>query len=250
LVLPVDTVQKFQHQFIKVLDRHLATPEAERRPILPILDSLGMLSTTKEMTDSAEGKEVQDMTRAKQIKAVFRTISLRMGLAGVPLLMTNHGYFTQEMYPRFVPSGGQGLAYAASILVVLSKRKEKDGDEVIGNIIKGVQTKGRFTKSDCKCEMMLDFSTGLDRYYGLLEIAEKYGIFKKVSTRYEMPDGTKVFGKQINENPEKYYTKEILDQIDAACRKEFCYGSALTSEESSPTITVQDAGDESDEETA
>ena len=69
----------------------------------------------------------------------------------------------------------------------------------------------------------------MDRYYGLLEIAEKYEIIKKVSTRYELPDGTKVFGKNINEEPEKYFTKEVLDRIDEACKKEFLYGQGEAS---------------------
>ena len=63
----------------------------------------------------------------------------------------------------------------------------------------------------------------------MLEIAEKYGIIKKVSTRYELSNGVKVFGKNINEEPEKYYTKEILDQIDEACKKEFLYGQDMVS---------------------
>ena len=74
-------------------------------------------------------------------------------------------------------------------------------------------------------DVKLSYSKGLDRYYGLVELAEKHGIFKKVSTRYELPDGRKVFGKSINENPTEYYTKEILDLIDAAAKKEFLYGS-------------------------
>ena len=80
------------------------------------------------------------------------------------------------------------------------------------------------TKENSQVEIKITYSTGLDRYYGLLDIAEKYGIIKKVSTRYELSNGVKVFGKNINEEPEKYFTKDILDQIDEACKKEFLYG--------------------------
>jgi hypothetical protein len=80
------------------------------------------------------------------------------------------------------------------------------------------------TKENSQVEVKITYSKGLDRYYGLLEIAEKHGIIKKVSTRYELANGTKVFGKNINEEPEKYFTPDILALIDEACKKEFLYG--------------------------
>ena len=121
--------------------------------------------------------------------------------------------------------GGSGLKYAASSIIFLSKKKEKDGQEVIGNIIKVKMVKSRMTKENKQVEVLLTYDKGLNRYYGLLDLAEKYDIFKKVSTRYELPDGSKVFGKQINNNPEKFFTKEILDQLEEAAKKEFTYGS-------------------------
>ena len=74
-------------------------------------------------------------------------------------------------------------------------------------------------------DVRLTYKKGLDKYYGLLELGEQAGVFKKVSTRYEMPDGSKVFGKSINENPDKYYTKETLDKIDEYAKRKFTYGS-------------------------
>jgi len=136
-----------------------------------------------------------------------------------------------SMYPRKILSGGSGLKYAADIILFLSKKKFKDGDTVVGNIIHVVNHKNRLAKENALVDILLTYDKGLDRYYGLLDLAEKYNIFKKVSTRYEMPDGTKVFGKQINENPEKYYTKEILDQLDEAAKQEFQYGKEVNLEE-------------------
>ena len=72
--------------------------------------------------------------------------------------------------------------------------------------------------------MLLSYSKGLDKYYGLLDIAEKYNVFKKVSTRYELPNGKSVFGKSINENPELYYTDDVMAQLELAVQKEFKYG--------------------------
>ena len=73
-------------------------------------------------------------------------------------------------------------------------------------------------------DVRLTYDEGLDRYYGLLDLAEKYGIFKKVSTRFELPDGSKQFGKTIMQNPTSYFTEEIMAQLEEAAKKEFKYG--------------------------
>jgi len=227
VIVPVATVQEFRNQSIKILDKYLEQPEDKRKPLMFVLDSLGMLSTTKEMEDTAEGKETRDMTRSQIVKSTFRVLTLKLGRAKVPMIMTNHTYdVIGSMYPQKEMGGGSGLKYAASSIIYLGKRKEKDADnEVIGNIIHCKNYKSRLTKENAQIDVRLTYKAGLDRYYGLLEIAEEEGIFKKVSTRYELPDGTKVFGKSINDEPEKYFTKEILKQIDEATKKKFLYGA-------------------------
>ena len=226
VVVPVSTVQEFRSQSIKILDKYLEQEEDNRQPLMFVLDSLGMLSTTKEMTDTAEGKETRDMTRAQIVKSTFRVLTLKLGQANVPLLMTNHTYdVIGSMFPQKEMGGGSGLKYAASTIIYLGKRKEKLGTEVIGNIIHCKIYKSRITKENAKVDVKLTYKHGLDKHYGLLELGEEAGIFKKVSTRFEMPDGSKVFGKQINDNPDKYFTKEILKKIDEYANKKFTYGS-------------------------
>ena len=226
VVVPVSTVQEFRSQSIKILDKYLEQEEKDRQPLMFVLDSLGMLSTTKEMEDTAEGKETRDMTRAQIVKSTFRVLTLKLGQANVPLLMTNHTYdVIGSMFPQKEMGGGSGLKYAASTIIYLGKRKEKLGTEVIGNIIHCKIYKSRITRENAKVDVKLTYKHGLDKHYGLLEIGEEAGIFKKVSTRYEMPDGSKVFGKQINDNPDKYFTKEILNKIDEYANKKFTYGS-------------------------
>lgn len=227
VIVPVATVQEFRNQSIKILDKYLEQPEDKRKPLMFVLDSLGMLSTTKEMEDTAEGKETRDMTRSQIVKSTFRVLTLKLGKAKVPMIMTNHTYdVIGSMFPQKEMGGGSGLKYAASSIIYLGKRKEKDADnEVVGNIIHCKNYKSRLTKENAQIDVRLTYKSGLDRYYGLLEIAEEEGIFKKVSTRYELPDGTKVFGKSINDEPEKYFTKEILKKIDEATRKKFLYGA-------------------------
>ena len=225
VVMPVATVQEFRAQSIKVIEKYLEQPEASRKPMMFVLDSLGMLSTTKEMEDTAAGKETRDMTRSQIVKSTFRVLTLKLGKAGIPMIMTNHTYdVIGSMLPQKEMGGGSGLKYDASSIIYLSKRKDKDGTEVIGNIIHCKNYKSRLTKENAMIDVKLTYKTGLDRHYGLLELGDESGIFKKVSTRFEMEDGTKVFGKTINENPEKYFTKEVLDKIDEYTKRKFTYG--------------------------
>ena len=107
----------------------------------------------------------------------------------------------------------------------LSKRKEKDGKEIIGNIIHCKNYKSRLTKENALVDVRLTYKDGLDKYYGLLELAIKHGIFKSVSTRIELPDGSKQYAKTINNEPDKFFTKDVLTQIDEAAKKEFLYGT-------------------------
>jgi len=220
IILPVTTIQEFTHQAVKVVENH-----TEDKPIMMVLDSLGMLSTTKEVTDITDGKETKDMTRAQLVKGCFRVLTLKLGKAGIPLLVTNHTYKqVGTMFPTDVMGGGSGLQYAASTIIFLSKRKEKEGTDVVGNVIHCKNFKSRLTKENKRVDVLLRYDQGLNRYYGLLELAEKYDILKKVSTRFEMPDGTKVFGKQILNDPEKYFTDDIMKALNEAAQKEFLYG--------------------------
>ena len=172
-LVPVTTVQEFRTQSIKVVDEYMKLKKEDRPPLLFVLDSLGMLSTSKEVQDATDGKETRDMTRAQVIKSIFRILSLKLGQAGIPLIVTNHTY---EVVGAYVPTkemgGGTGLKYSASSILFLSKKKEKDGTDIVGNIIKVKAQKSRFTKENSQIETRLFYDArGLDKYYGLLELS-------------------------------------------------------------------------------
>ena len=226
VIVPVVTVQEFRQQAIKIIDNYLKLPEKDRKPMMFVLDSLGMLSTSKEISDTEEGKETRDMTRAQVVKSIFRVLTLKLGKANVPLLVTNHTYDVVGAYvPMKEMGGGSGLKYAASTIVYLSKSKEKDGTAVVGNIIKCETKKSRFTKENSKIETRLFYDErGLDKYYGLLELGEKHGVFERVGNRYKI-GGSNLFPKSILADPEKYFTPEIMTELDKAAEKEFTYGA-------------------------
>ena len=225
VVVNVVTIEEFRGKALKAVDLYLKKPEGERRPCMFVLDSLGMLSTEKEITDALNDKQVRDMTKSQLVKGAFRMLTLKLGQANVPLIVTNHTY---DVIGAYVPTkemgGGSGLKYAASTIIYLSKKKEKDGTEVVGNIIKAKTAKSRLSKENKDVEVRLYYDErGLDRYYGLLELGEIGGLWKNVAGRYEM-DGKKIYAKQILANPEEYFTEEVMQKLDEIAREEFSYG--------------------------
>ncbi len=220
VVFPVSTVEEFKTQAIKIVHN-----TDKQYNIMIFLDSLGNLSTRKEMEDSASGSDKRDMTRAPAVRSAFRTLALTLAKANIPLIITNHTYDkVGSMFPTKEISGGGGIKYAASVIVTLGKRKVKDGTEVLGNIVKMKLVKGRMTKEESIAETLLNYQTGLDKYYGLVSLAEKHGIFKKVSTRFETPAG-KAFEKTIVNDPTKYFTEDVMEKLEVAAKEEYSYGS-------------------------
>ena len=225
LIVPVATIEQFRTQACRILDNYVEQPEDKRQPLMFVLDSLGMLSTEKEIADVAADKQVRDMTKSQLIKGAFRVLTLKLGKANVPMLVTNHTY---DVIGSYVPTkemgGGSGLKYASSTIIYLSKKKEKDGSEVVGNIIKCKAQKSRLTKENSQVETRLYYDKGLDRYYGLLELGERGGLWKNVAGRYEM-NGKKVYAKQILKDPETYFTTEVMQALDEIAAQEFRYRS-------------------------
>ena len=226
-MMPVGTSEEFRTQACRILDKYMKEPKDERVPMLFVLDSLGMLSTSKEMEDIANDKQVRDMTKSQLIKGAFRVLTLKLGQANVPMVVTNHTY---DVIGSYVPTkemgGGTGLKYAASTIIYLSKSKERDSKkEVVGNIIKCEAKKSRLTREGSKVATRLFFDErGLDKYYGLLELGEEYGVFKRSGNRIIVNESS-VYPSAILADPEKYFTPEVMEQLEEAARKEFSYGN-------------------------
>ena len=223
--IDVVTIEEFRTKALKAIDKYLQMPIDERKPCMFVLDSLGMLSTEKEIRDALDDKQVRDMTKSQLVKGAFRMLTLKLGQANVPLIVTNHTY---DVIGAYVPTkemgGGSGLKYAASTIIYLSKKKEKDGKEVIGNIIKAKTHKSRLSKENKQVEIRLYYDDrGLDRYYGLLELGEIGGLWKNVAGRYEI-NGKKIYAKQILAEPDTYFTPEVMQALDEIAQKEFSYG--------------------------
>jgi RecA/RadA recombinase len=221
------TIQEFRTKALKAIDLYETTPKDKRPPFMFVLDSLGLLSTTKELEDIADGKETRDMTRAQVIKAAFRVLTLKLARAGIPMLVTNHVY---EVIGSYIPmkemGGGTGLKYAASTIVYLGKKKERDNTtkEIVGNIIKCTTFKSRLSKENQVAEVLLTYDKGLDKYYGMIELAIDAGIFEKKGSRI-VANGKSVYAKQILANPEEYFTQTVMDELDTFATRRYSYGT-------------------------
>ena len=225
VVINVVTIEEFRVKALKAVDKYIKMPIEDRKPCMFVLDSLGMLSTEKEIRDALDDKQVRDMTKSQLVKGAFRMLTLKLGQANIPLIVTNHTY---DVIGSYVPTkemgGGSGLKYAASTIIYLSKKKEKDGKEVIGNIIKAKTHKSRLSKENKTVEIRLFYdSRGLDRHYGLLELGEIGGLWKNVAGRYEI-GGKKIYAKQILSDPDTYFTDQVMQALDEIAKKEFSYG--------------------------
>ena len=225
VIFPIDTIEEFRTQAVRIIDKYIEQPKEERKPLMFVLDSLGMLATNKEVQDATDDKNVRDMTKAQLTKSVFRVLTLKLGKANIPMLVTNHTYDVIGSYvPQKEMGGGSGLKYSASTIIYLSKKKEKDGTDLVGNIIKCEAKKSRLTKEGSKIETRLFFDErGLEKYYGMLELGERAGIWKNVAGRYEV-NGKKIYGKEILKTPEQYFTDEVMAKLEEQSAIEFLYG--------------------------
>ena len=236
------TIQEFRTKALKAIELYEQTPADKRPPFMFVLDSLGLLSTTKELEDISDGKETRDMTKAQVIKAAFRVLTLKLARAGIPMLVTNHVY---EVIGSYIPmkemGGGSGLKYAASTVVFLGKKKDRDATtkEIVGNIIKCTTFKSRLSKENQKAEVLLSYDKGLDRYYGMIELAIEAGLFEKKGSRIVANDKS-VYAKQILADPEQYFTPEVMDVLDKFAQEKYSYGTA-GSEMASEDITSEES---------
>lgn len=225
-----ETVEEWKNLIWKLLTNY-NDAKGKKPKMISVLDSLANLSTEKEIEDTKEEKVSLDMTRQKRIREAFRVLSRKFGKANVPLLVTNHVYDSPSLYGGKNISGGGGTIYNSSSIIMLSKRKDVDGKEVTGNIITCLAKKNRLAKENAKVEVKLTYSSGLDRYYGLIDLGLAGGVFEKAGNKVKMPDGSNHFEKSIYKNPTKFFTPDIMTRLEGVARTKFSYGSVIEGDE-------------------
>jgi RecA/RadA recombinase len=177
--------------------------------VIFVIDSLGNMSSKKEMEDAIEGKSTQDMTRARQMKSIFRMITPYLVKYDIPMVAVNHIYMTQEMFSKPVVSGGSGIYLSADNIFILGRQQEKDGTELAGyNFIINVE-KSRHSREKSKIPVTVKFEGGISKWSGLLEMALESGHVIKPSNGWY----SKV-NKETGEIEEKKYRIKDTDTKD------------------------------------
>ena len=226
--LPVDTLEKFKNQAVQLID-FLSKKKEENpeRKFLLLVDSYGNLMTEKEKENALAGHDAMDMgLRAKIGRLISRLITMPLARINVPMFCINHTYTNASGYqPIEVPVGGEGFQYISSQVVSLKKVKIKDKDtkELTGNFINALTTKNRLIPEGKTARLMVDFETGLNPYYGLIEYAVDAGLMEKGSTNYYV----KHLDKKMFES--KIYVPEvwepILEQLNEHIKSKYRYSS-------------------------
>ena len=149
--------------------------------LMIILDSIGNLASKKEVDDALDGKSVADMSRAKQVKSLFRMVTPHLNLKDIPMVVVNHTYKEIGMFPKDIVGGGTGSYYSADNIFILGRQQEKEGTEIIGyNFIINVE-KSRYTKEKSKIPIAVTFDGGISKYSGLVDIGIDGGFISKPS---------------------------------------------------------------------
>jgi len=262
ILVPLNTVEALRHQLSNFVEAY--RKEEEKVPCLVVLDSAGMLSTQKEITDALEGKDKRDMTRAQLLRGAMRILTYPLRQAGIPFIFTNHTYDVPGAYvPTKNMSGGDGLVYSASVVLSVENKRVKEGSkevatkemspkdavgakdvdkngkekkekttkDIVANLLTVTLKKGRFTRDGKEIDVYLDHRRGLLRYYGLVEFGIKAGVLKKEGNYVVFPDGAKDFPSRINNEPEKYFTPVVMAALEEACIREFTFKGRLATNE-------------------
>jgi RecA/RadA recombinase len=157
--------------------------------VIIIIDSVGNLASKKEVEDALEGKSVADMTRAKQMKSLFRMVTPHLTIKDIPMIVVNHTYSEMGLFPKQIVSGGTGIYYSADNIFIIGRQQEKDGTNIIGyNFIINVE-KSRFVREKSKIPIEVTFEGGISTWSGLLDVALEGGFVVKPSNGWYSKKG-------------------------------------------------------------
>jgi RecA/RadA recombinase len=201
---PITDIEQLKFDIMKQMD---GLKRGDR--VIIVVDSIGNLASKKEVDDAMEGKSTADMSRAKQIKSLFRMVTPHLTIKDIPMVVVNHTYKEMAMYPKDIVSGGTGSYYSADNIFIIGRQQEKDGQEVVGyNFIINVE-KSRYVKEKSKIPITVSFNGGISRWSGLLDVALLSGhVIKPSAGWYQRVD------RSTGEVVEKKYRIDDTDTRD------------------------------------
>ena len=203
---PIKDVEELKFDIMQQLQ---SLDRGER--LIIVIDSVGNLASKKEVEDALEGKSVADMSRAKQIKSLFRMITPHLTLKDIPMVVVNHTYKEIGMYPKDIVGGGTGSYYSADTIFILGRQQEKDGTELTGyNFIINVE-KSRYVKEKSKIPITVSFDGGINRWSGLLDIALESGHVVKPSNGWYARKGEEKKYREKETDTKEFWLPILTD---------------------------------------
>ena len=217
LYIPIGTIEELKTSILNILEEI-----EEDDKVIIVIDSLGNLSSTKEMEDSLSGSDKKDMTKSAVMKGLFRTITLASGLKQVPIIGISHVYAAVGSFiPQNVVGGGSGIQYMSSIVIQFTKAQDKIGTDVVGAVVTAKTDKNRFAKERSKIKFSINFNTGMNRYAGLLTFCEDEKLFVKDGRSF-VYEGTKYSPKELNK---EFWETQINGSLGEYIKNKFRYMS-------------------------
>ena len=201
---PITDIEQLKHDIMKQVN------ELERKDrVMIVVDSVGNLASKKEVDDALDGKSVADMTRAKQMKSLFRMITPHLTIKDIPMVVVNHTYMEIGMFPKAIVSGGTGIYYSADNIFIIGRQQEKQGTEVVGyNFIINVE-KSRYVREKSKIPIEVTFQGGISKWSGLLDMALESGhVIKPSNGWYQL--ATEEKKHRLNDTYNKEFWLPVL----------------------------------------
>jgi len=171
---PITNIEELKFDIVQQLEAI-----EKKDHVIIVIDSIGNLASKKEVDDAADGKSVADMSRAKQLKSVFRIVTPHLNLKDIPMVVVNHIYMEQGLYPKAIVSGGTGIYLSADNIWILGRQQEKEGTEIKGyHFVINIE-KSRHVREKSKIPITVTFDGGIAKWSGLMEVAEEGGFLRK-----------------------------------------------------------------------
>jgi RecA/RadA recombinase len=204
--LPIEHVEQLKFDIRKKLD---SIEKGER--VIIFVDSLGNLASKKEVEDAQNEKAVADMSRAKQIKSLFRIITPSLTIKNIPCIVVNHTYEETGMFPKQIVSGGTGVYYSANTIFIVGRSQEKTGTDIVGWNFTLVVEKSRFVKEKSRLTFQVLYEEGMNKYSGLLDLALESGHVTKPSMGWFQKKGSKEKVRAKDTNTEEFWTDIVTN---------------------------------------
>jgi len=221
--IPCDLLKSVQADVLKVLD------ECEKKDkVLIVIDSIGNLMSMKEYADVRTENDKRDMTKAQEMKSLFRSMAIPAAAKNVPIIAVNHEYQTMELYSKKIQVGGSGPQYNSSIIISMSKSKEIEGaaKTVIGSGVRCTSVKNRFGKEKSQIRIVIDYAKGITRHSGLFDVASDVGAITSPKNGWYKIDGDeKLYRKKEFHNDSPLWEQLFKIGLSQKIKDQYSYTS-------------------------